>query len=422
VAAVLLVAGVGGSVTARRGSADPAVIRDWNATMVATIVTDAGLGNAVGLFWYSFVQAAVYNAVEGITREYELYKWDVRGPRSASPEAAAAAAAHRVLLNYFPASATRLDNAYAASLAKIPDGRSKWQGIRYGERSARHIIRLRENDGRATVVTFSKPLAAGVWRPTLPGSAPFLAPWLSQVKPFTLRSASQVRPGPPPSLTSATYTTEFNEVKAFGRKVGSSRSALQTETALFFSDIAVGALQGSLRDLALRHGLDISDSARLFAAADLSATDAVIAAWDAKYLYGWWRPITAIQLAGSDGNDDTVPEPTWDAFLATPPYPDYPSGLCNVMGAVSRSVTRVLGNGTIDLNISSVAAGLPGPALARHYATAGDLLKDAIDARVWSGIHFRTADVVAAQMGTEVGNWAMDHYFKPTRHHHGDDD
>ena len=421
VAAVLLVAGIGGTVTARRGSADPAVIRDWNATMVATIVTDAGKGNAEGVFWYSFTAAAVYNAVEGITREYELYKWDVRGPRSASPEAAAATAAHRVLMTYFPASAVRLDNAYAASLAKISDGPSKWQGIRYGERAARHIIRLRADDGRNASIAFTTPLAPGVWRPTPPANGAFLVPWLSQVTPFTLKSASQIRPPAPPGLTSPTYTTDFIEVKAYGSKTGSSRSALQTETALFFSDIAVGALQGGLRDLAMRRGLDISDSARLFAAANLSATDATIAAWDAKFHYGWWRPITAIRLAGTDGNEDTLADPGWESLIATPPYPDYPSGLCNVMGAVSRAVTRVLGDGSIDLNIGSVAAGLPGPALTRHYATAGDLLKDAIDARVWSGIHFRTADVVAAQMGTQVGNWALDHYFKPTRHH-GDDD
>jgi hypothetical protein len=129
-AAALLAATIGGTASGDRGAADPAVIRDWNATMVATIVTDAGKGNAEGIFWYSFVQAAVYNAVEGITHRYELYQWNVRGPRAASPEAAAAVAAHAVLLYYFPASATRLENAYAASLAKIPDGSAKDQGVR----------------------------------------------------------------------------------------------------------------------------------------------------------------------------------------------------------------------------------------------------------------------------------------------------
>ena len=422
VAAALLVGSIGGTVDARRGSADASVITDWNATMVATIVTDAGKGNAEGIFWYSFVQAAVYNAVEGITRRYELYKWDVRGPRSASPEAAAAAAAHRVLMYYFPASATRLDTAYAASLAKIPNGISKRQGIRYGERAARHLIHQRESDGRNAPITLDVPLAAGVWRPTPPANLPMLVPWLSQVRPFTLRSPDQVRPGPPPGLTSPTYTTDFNEVKAFGVKTGSSRSDLQTQTAMFFSDIAIGPLQAALRDLATRRSLDISDSARLFAAADLSGTDSGIAAWDAKFHYHWWRPITAIQLAADDGNDATAADPLWVPLITTPPYPDYPSGLCNLFAAVSNSVTRVMSTvpgtvpGSLDLNITSVAAGTPGVPLTRHYATVADLLTDAINARVWSGIHFRTADVVAAQMGTQVSSWAMSHYFKPTRH------
>jgi hypothetical protein len=248
-----------------------------------------------------------------------------------------------------------------------------------------------------------------------------LIPWLSQVRPFTLRSPSQFRPGPPPALTSPTYTTEFNEVKDFGSKTGSSRSDAQTQTALFFSDIAIGALQGSLRDLATRRGLNISDSARLFAAADLAGSDSGIAAWDAKFHYHWWRPITAITLAADDGNPDTAADGLWAPLITTPPYPDYPSGLCNLMAAVSRSVTRVMSTipgtvpGSLDLNITSVAAGLPGAPLTRHYATAADLLTDAINARVWSGIHFRTADVVAAQMGTQVSNWALDHYFKRIR-------
>src|SRR6266550_5555407 len=181
IAGTLLVASIGGTADAARGAADPTVIRDWNATMVATIVTDAGKGNAEGIFWYSFVQAAVYNAVNGITHEYDLYKWHRYGPRSASPEAAAATAAYRVLLYYFPASQPRLDAAYAASLAKIPDGRSKRQGIRYGKHAAWHMIGLRTGDGRNAPITVAPPLMAGDWRPTAPAFAPMLVPWLSQV-------------------------------------------------------------------------------------------------------------------------------------------------------------------------------------------------------------------------------------------------
>jgi hypothetical protein len=155
---------------------DPAVITDWNATAVATIVIDAGKANVEAFMWYGFEQAAVYNAVVGITRRYELYDWNVRGPRAASPEAAAAAAAHRLLLHYFPASQARLDAALEASLAKVSDGSAEKQGVFYGERAADRIIELRANDGRNAPITFDEPLDAGVWRPTPPTFTPFLRP------------------------------------------------------------------------------------------------------------------------------------------------------------------------------------------------------------------------------------------------------
>jgi hypothetical protein len=415
--AALLATNVGGiRAAARRAApaADPAVITAWNETAVATIVTDAGKANAEAFLWYAYEQAAVYNAVVGITGRYELYKWNVRGPKKASPEAAAAAAAHRVLLTYFPASEERLSAAYAASLAQVPDGQAKQQGIRYGNRAARRIIRLRANDGRFAGITFDEPLAPGVWRPTPPLFAPFFDPWLSQVEPFLLKSPSQFRPAGPPALTSDTYEEEFEEVRDYGVKTGSLRTAKQTETALFFSDIGVGPVQGSLRDLVTRRRMDISDSARLFAAVDMSLADAVGVSWDSKLHFGFWRPVTAIQLANDDRNPETDAVPDWEPLVITPPYPEYSSGLTTNIGALSRTLSRLLGDGRVDLNITSVASGLPGLPLTRHYEFARGLNRDVIDARVWSGVHFRTADVVGSAMGKQVGDWAIDHYFQPT--------
>ncbi len=412
--AVLLSTSFSGTGTAAVSTeADPAVITDWNATAVATIVIDAGKANAEALLWYGFTQAAVYNAVVGITRRYELYDWNVRGPRAASPEAAAAAAAHRLLLHYFPASQARLDAALEASLAKVSDGSGEKQGVSYGERAADRIIELRANDGRNAPITFDEPLAAGVWRPTPPTFTPFFSPWLSQVRPMMLTSPSQLRPPPEPPMTSETYTQEFNEVKELGAKASATRTAQQTETALFIANTGVAAFQAALRDLAARHALDISDSARLFAAVDMGFADSVIAIWDAKFHYGFWRPITAIQLADQDGNAATVKDPTWEPLLVTPPYPDYPSGLCSIVGVLSRVLSRTLGAGRVDLNITSIASDPPGSPVTRHYELAADLNRDAIDARVWGGIHFRTADVVANGIGTRIGDWALDHYFAP---------
>jgi hypothetical protein len=409
-AVALISTSLGGvSGAASSNDVDPQVIRDWNATMVATIVVDGGKANAEAFMWFGFIQAAVYNAVVGITRDYELYKWDKLGSQSASPEAAAAAAAHDVLLHYFPGSQARLDAQLNASLAGVTDGSAEQQGVKYGQAAAARLIQLRSNDGRNAPITFNQAPAPGVWRPTPPTFTPFFDPWLGQVKPMMMNASAQFRPGPPPALTSARYTKDFNEVKALGAKVGSTRTAEQTETALFTTDVAIGPYQAALRDLTARHAMDISDTARLFAAVDMSITDAIIAVWDAKYHFGFWRPITAIQLADTDGNPDTAAAPTWEPFVANPPYPDYVSGFNGVTGAYTGSLTRILGAGQLDLNITSAAAGV-----TRHYDAASALNQDGINGRIYLGIHFRTADRVAINVGTRVANWGLDHYFQPT--------
>jgi hypothetical protein len=402
-------------------AADPAVIPAWNAIAVSTIAgpapNGAGKANVEAFLWFAFVQAAVYNAVNGITGEYELYEWNAKAPKGASPQAAAAVAAHGILMEYFgtgdfvnsEAIAANLNAALATSLAQIPDGVAKDQGIRYGERAAGRVIELRADDGRFAPIVFNPPLAPGVWRPTPPAMAPFFDPWLGQVDPFVIDSPTQFDPGPPPPIASDLYVEEFEEVRDYGVNVGSLRSAEQTQTALFFSDVGVGALQAGLRDLATRRMLDISDSARLFAAVDLSMADSAIAVWNGKFKYAWWRPITAIREADTDGNPNTTAVPGWTPFIVTPPYPDWPSGLNGVFGAAATVLTRLNADGTLDLKLTSVAAGV-----TRHYEFAADIRRDAIDARVWSGIHFRTADEVAFAMGAQVANWALDHDFAPT--------
>jgi hypothetical protein len=349
--------------------------------------------------------------------EYELYEWNAKAPKGASPQAAAAVAAHGVLMEYFgtgdvpnsDAIAANLNAALATSLGEIPGGVPKEQGIRYGERAAERIVELRADDGRFAPIVFNPPLAPGVWRPTPPAMAPFFGPWLGQVDPFVLNSPNQLDPGPPPPIASDLYVEEFEEVRDYGVNVGSLRSAEQTQTALFFSDVGVVPLQAGLRDLVTRRGLDISDSARLFAVVELSMADSAIAVWNAKFNYGWWRPITAIREADTDGNPETAAVLGWTPLIVSPPYPDWPSGLCGVFGAASTALTRLNADGRVDLKLTSAAAGV-----TRHYDIAADIQQDAIDARVFSGIHFRTADEVAIVMGTQVANWALDHHFTPT--------
>jgi hypothetical protein len=399
-------------------AADPAAISFWNDIAVKVITVDAGKANAEGFLWLGFTQAAVYNAVVGITRDYKLYKWHAHARKHASPQAAAAAAAFGVLMEYFgdnPAAVLRLNAAYAAALLAIPDGQSEDRGVAFGERAAARLIHLRENDGRFAVLPALPPPGPGIWRPTPLAEAPFLDPWLSQVRPLLLRSPSQFRSRPPFKLTSKRYAKELNEVKKFGSINSTDRTPEQTATAVFISGATFGVAGAALRDLSARRQLSISKAARLFAAVDMSMADAIGVAWDAKYHFHFWRPITAIRLADTDKNPDTVADPGWTPLLATPPYPDWTSGLNNVIGAATRALTRVLGTSRIDLNVPSSAT-----MTTRHYEWASDLTQDSVDARVWSGIHFRTADVLAKKSGQKVGDWALDHYFQRIHHHHDD--
>ncbi|MFI8948836.1 vanadium-dependent haloperoxidase [Streptomyces sp. NPDC053750] len=394
-----------------RTAADPAaVVREWNAIATDTITTSLGpRPSGQVAIWQGFVSVAVYNAVVGIEGGYALYKWRQRGPAEASSEAAAATAAHDVLLAYFPSFKERLDTAYADSLAALPAGRARDRGVDYGQRAAARIVELREGDGRFADVPFTAPPAPGVWRPTPPAFQPFIDTWLARLRPLLLSSPRQFRPAGPHALSSAAYARDVQELKVMGAKTGSGRSARQTETALFFSGNLVEQVQTAVRDHAARHRLGIAETARLFAAVNASATDAVVTAWDAKLRYASWRPITAIRLADTDGNPATTPDPAWEPLLLTPPHPDHIAGHTTVTAAVVRALTGVLGTSRIDLYVPSQVTGT-----TRYYGTADALNRDVVDARVWGGVHSRTADTVGCRTGTQVATWALDHYFQPS--------
>jgi len=385
-----------------------AVITTWNQVAVSTLVNSVSppAAGPTNFIYFAFTHLAMHNAVNGITGEYQLYQWDEHANMSASPEAAAAAAAHRILRTYFPAQAVALDAQLAASLAAIPDNVRKDRGIAFGVRAADHLIGLRTNDGRHLVVAVPPATEAGDWRPTPPGFVGFGSAWLGGVRPLALDSHDRFDPGPPPAIDSATYVEEYNEVKAYGKSDSAVRTADQTQTALFFSDAGIVPIQAAVRKLVTDRGLDISDSARLFAAVETSIADTAGTVWNAKLQYMWWRPVTAIQMGDTDGNDATEGDASWLPRITTPPYPDWPSGLCGVVGAVTTVLTRL--NGMVDLSITSAAAGE-----TRYFAFKDDLVGPAVDARVWSGIHFRTADEVSIGIGTNVANYVLDRYFAP---------
>jgi hypothetical protein len=389
---------------------NPAVISEWNAIAVTTLAADATKQPIETVLYTAFVQAAVYNAVVGVEGRYAPYRFHAHAPRGASAQAAAVAAAHQVLVTYVPSAQATLDADYAASLAQIPDGKAKTQGIAFGTRAADSVIRLRAHDGRNADIQFTQPAAPGVWRPTPPLFLPMSAPWLGFVTPLLVHSATQFAPAAPPTLTSARYTRDFKEVKALGSLNSTERTADQTSTARFFSGSALVQYNAALRDQVTVRQLDIVDAARMFAAIDMSVADAEITVWHAKYVYGFWRPITAINLADTDGNPATSPDPSWVPLAATPNYPEYPSGY----NAFNSTVTHGLENlfqTTQHLQLTLISTAVPG--VQRFYDSGDALLQDVVDARVWLGYHFRTADTASREIGREVAAWTIDNYFQP---------
>ncbi|CAL9580703.1 hypothetical protein SUDANB108_05054 [Streptomyces sp. enrichment culture] len=382
-----------------------AVVVDWMRTAEAVIDAEARPGPADTFVWQAYVSAAVYNAVVGVEGRFAPYKWHERAPRTASAAAAAAAAAHRMLRHHFPGAAPRLDDALAETLARVPDGRAEDEGVAFGRRAAAHVIGLRRDDGRGAPVSFPVRPRPGLWRPTPPGHEPFTTAWLGRMRPLLLDSPSRFRPGPPPSLRSARYARDLHELAAYGGRTGSHRTPGQTDTARFFAALD---LQGALGDRAVRHGLGIAETARLYAAANTVQADAVITAWDAKLHYGTWRPVTALREADTDGNPATRPHRRWEPLLTTPAHPDYLSGHATMGGALMRMLTGVLGTSRVDLRIRSATTGT-----TRHYRYARDYEREVSDARVWGGIHTRTADEVGVATGHRLADWALRSYFRP---------
>jgi PAP2 superfamily len=413
VAMLLSLVAFGGSAQAhsRPAPADPAVITTWDAIAVRTVAVEAAKHPSVTQLYLGIMSAAVYDAVVTIEGGYAPYggRLDVHGRRHASSQAAAATAAYRILSFYFPAAAPALASDYQTSLALIPDGRAKDDGVAVGESAAALLERLRQGDGRDDpTVMYSRAPAPGVWRPTPPAMLPFAVQWLGFVRPMLLSSPTQIPLHGPDPLTSRRYARDFKEVHDFGSATGSMRTPDQTETALFWSDNTPVQYQAGVRDLVTRHGLDIVSSARTFAVLNASAADAGISCWRAKFDYAYWRPITAIRLADTDGNPATVAEPTWTPLIATPPYPDYPSGHACLSGAYAAGLSALFGARHIDLNVSSAVT-----MTARHYETAGQLNTETMNARIWLGLHFRRAMTDGNGLGQDVAAFVVRNAFQP---------
>ena len=251
----------------------------------------------------------------------------------------------------------------------------------------------------------------GVWHPTLPSNLPMLAPWLGTVTPFTLTRPAQFRAAPPPALTSRRYARDYHEVKAVGALNNSARTPEQTDLAHFWNANYVVIWNRALRDIAGAHVEDIGDSARLFALADMAMADAIITSWNSKNYYVFWRPITAIREGDNDGNPQTAGDSTWQSLTINPNYPDHTSGANAFASATLRSLALFFGTDNFNFFVRSNSP-LASPAVI-EYSRFSDAAQDVVDARIYSGIHFRFADEAARKQGRQVADWAFRHYMRP---------
>ena len=410
------------------GAARGDAVTQWNINASGAIFAAGPTAHASTLS-FAMVHGAVYDAVNAIDGGYEPYLDKPAANPGDSKDAAVATAAYRVLVSVVPASQTAalatLQAQYDAALAAVPDGSAKAGGIAVGEAAAATMLAERANDGRnpTTPFPFVFGTTAGVWRVSPPLTAPEPTPWVGNVTPFLVPSATMLRSNGPNALRSGLYTKDFNEVKSVGSLTSTTRTQDQTNAAIFWQTQPLGAYSGVMRSLSARFGLTTAENARLFAMVSLAAADGAIGCWNDKYYWNFWRPIDAIRLADSDGNPRTEADPGWKALfdpsvattppIVTPNFPDHPSGHSCVSSAVLNTMRRFFGTDKVEFDV--VSSRFPGtPAQTRHFERFSDALAEIIDSRVWGGIHFRTADVQGAVIGKKVAKWLRKHYFQPT--------
>ena len=384
---------------------DMNVVVEWNQTMLSAFAT-ANVAPPPANRLGAIVQAAVFDAVNGIERRYTPIHVQPAAPTGASPRAAAAAAAYRSLVTFFPAQRVSLDAALASSLAALrddgEDDASTAQGLAWGNAVADATLTWRAADGfNAPTPTYVFGSAPGVWQPTPGGAGAPKFQQLATTTPFALTSPSQFRPAGPPPLDSARYTADFMEVKALGGQSSTARSAYQTETARFWQlDTPVAMWDRVADSLSLQHHLNLLKTARVLALVDVSIADALIATWDAKVTFNSWRPVTAIAHADVDGNPDTSADAAWLPLMVTPYFQEYPSAHSATSSAAAMVLATEFG-ANVEFTVTS--AGLP--AIQRSFATFADAVSQVADARVYAGFHFRFACDDAITLGGKVGSF-----------------
>jgi PAP2 superfamily len=386
-------------------AANPDVISAWSvaASKAAAASEMAPFRTPIT---FALLHLAMYDAVTAIVGDREPYAVKPPVTQPASAQAAAIEAGYRVLVAEFPTQGAALDAVYQTLLTGEPDAPAKSNGIAVGAAVVQQLLALRANDGRNAVVTSVPGTGLGAWVPTPPAFLPEATAFLAKVTPFTMQSPSQFRPGGPPALDSQRWADDYNEVKRLGASTGSARTAEQTATARFWEPLAGTVWPASIRRLAQEQEMDLAASAHFQAATFAAFADSLIACWDAKFHFNFWRPVTAIQQGATDGNDLTAPDPTWQPLATTPNFPEYPSGHACATAAVAHTIEDYFQH-EVRIPARNIVSGEE-----RFFRTAPEVVSEIVEARMLLGLHFRAGDEDGATIGRNIASRIRSQWFK----------
>ena len=405
---LLVLAVLGALVAPAAANAD--AVTQWNENASTAIYGVAGQPPQQSVLSMAIVQGAVYDAVNAIDGGHEGY---LLSSRLATPfdskEAAAAAAAYKVLLNIVPGQKSALDAQYALSLMAIPDSTSKTRGIAVGEAAAASMIAARTEDGRFGPFRFTVGSTPGAWRPVLPMFVNDPNAWVKDVKPFLIDDPEHYRSKGPLDLKSHAYARDFEEVKTLGSAGSTERTPDQTNAARYWAENPPATWSRIFRTISAQEGLSVVDNARLYGMIYLTAADVLISVWTDKAYYSFWRPITAIREADTDPNPRTEKDGGWLPLIPTPPYTEHPSGHSGFSASIVATLQDFFGTDKVAWTDTNNGG------FTRSFTRFSDAIDEIVDARVWSGIHFRNADEQGANMGREVERYAQAHYFRDVR-------